>query len=433
MEKIIIDIMGAGLSLFSILTLFGNIWVKLSIKNYIFITGVIINAIIGIVVAIFFLNSVFLPIIGFFLYFLLSLFYDSGFAYKLLLSLAFSAINFVSELLTAMVFMNMLSIPMENIQDNISIYAYGVLTSNFIVLFIVYIIKYFNEKNKNTPDKNFNILMAFMPLQSIIICYIVTEYSIQIDINYFSPLGLAAIFISVSLIIVTMVLLNKQKKALSFKNAFELSQLRLKMQIDHYKEMYQEQQRVKTIRHEMNNNLIAISGMLKSGKIDEVINQINGINNYLNDTMNIVESGFPPIDAIMSSKIVKAKAFGIRVNYKIIIDAELYIDQFDISVIVANTLDNAIEGINRSTGEIKQIILNILKMNDYISIYVENHASGLIYDNYQTSKPDKNDHGFGIPQINEIAKKYNGYISPVYDPEKKIFSMAIMLKNQKSN
>jgi len=41
-----------------------------------------------------------------------------------------------------------------------------------------------------------------------------------------------------------MIILNKQQKALVYKRDYEVAQARLKMQIEHYQAIYQEQQRV---------------------------------------------------------------------------------------------------------------------------------------------------------------------------------------------
>ena len=227
-----------------------------------------------------------------------------------------------------------------------------------------------------------------------------------------------------------MIILNKQQKALIYKRDYEVAQARLKMQIEHYQAIYQEQQRIKSIRHDINNNLIAISGMLKNRQVQEAVAQINKICDNVVKISDTVNTGFPPIDAILSTKIAKARESDIEIVYSILIDGELYIDQFDIAVILANALDNAIEGIMQSDNVERKIAVNISRAAEYISIFIENNATGLIYNDFLTTKPDGNNHGFGMAQMTEVAQKYNGSLRPSYDSQLKKFSLKGMLKNQ---
>ena len=122
--------------------------------------------------------------------------------------------------------------------------------------------------------------------------------------------------------------------------------------------------------------------------------------------------------------------YGIQIQYKVIIENGLHIDQFDLAAIIANALDNAIEGIVRSEGVDKRILLHISSTSEYISILVENAAAGPVNKHFVTTKPDKVNHGFGITQMKSVAKKYSGDVQPEYDPYAGKFSLNVLLKNQ---
>jgi sensor histidine kinase regulating citrate/malate metabolism len=173
--------------------------------------------------------------------------------------------------------------------------------------------------------------------------------------------------------------------------------------------------------------------MLKMGQVDDAIRRINEKNEHINEAEDLVNTGLPSIDAILSEKVGKARKYGIDIGYTIIIDGGLEIDQHDIAVTIASALDNAIEGVVRSDDVSKVITLNMCRIGEYISILVENDATGPIYDDYRTTKPDKNNHGFGMRQMREVSQKYNGSFRPSYDKNKRRFSLKIMLKNQKTN
>jgi len=430
MELLLIDILGAGLGIFATLLMFETFWVKKKVKQLYFFCGILLNATLSVILTVLLQNTLVLPIIMVILKFFLSYYFYSGVAYKVFLTLLVSAIALVAEMLIGVILIQMLDIPLEYIQTSMSLYMFGVLTSNLFTIFVIFTIRIFKKKTKQNADRQFNLLMAFMPIQSIILCYIVLVNSIIADQQHSITIGLTAIFLSILLISITMIILNRYQTALTYKNEYELEQAKLKMQIDHYQEIYQEQQRVKSIRHEMGNNLISLSGMLKHERINEAIARINEISEAVEKATDIVDTGLPPIDAILSAKIVKANVSGINIIYNVFIDSDLFINQFDIAAIIANALDNAIEGIERSEGQNKDIILNIGRTADYISILVENCTGGPVYEDFQTTKPEKNDHGFGMTQIKEVVTKYNGSFQPLYDSEEEKFTLRIMLKNQ---
>ena len=94
--------------------------------------------------------------------------------------------------------------------------------------------------------------------------------------------------------------------------------------------------------------------------------------------------------------------------------------------------DNAIEGILRSDGVDRNVLVHISSASDYISIFVENFASGPVDVSFRTSKRDKSNHGFGIVQMKSIAQKYFGDVQLDFNSETGKFSLNILLKNQRS-
>ena len=337
---------------------------------------------------------------------------------------------FAVEMLVFILIIRVLNITAEQIQTIPGSYLPGVLVSKLFALLLVYILRVFIKKGKQESNMRFNLLMAFLPVQSIILCYIVYGYSVSIDALQSNTLGIVAVAISLSLVIITMHILNNQLKALAYKKEFELAQARLRIQIEHYQQLYQNQHEVRAIRHSISNSLAAISGMLTEGLVDDAIERINGIHSDAVKTSAIVNTGLPPVDAVLTAKIARAKESNIRIKHNVLIDDTQDIDQFDMAIIIADALDNAIEGIARSTDVDRSIMLNIAGTTDYISIIVENFTSEPVNEGFRTSKPDKDNHGFGIMNMKSIAQKYDGDIKPVFSPETGKFSLMVLLRNR---
>jgi len=429
MDILLIDFFGAGLGIFATLLIYETFLLRKVIRSVFFFSGFLTATLACVALTLTLQNTLVLPLMMLIIVFCLSYFFTASVTHRLLLSLAIIAIRFTAEIVFGFFVIYVFLLPIEQTQTDSTLYMFGVLATNLMSLFITFIVRAFIKGNKQYADRQFNLIVAFMPLQAILLCYIVVDYSIRSNSQEFSFLGITAILLSVLLIFITMVILDKQRKALTYKSEYFYTQERLKMQIEHYKEIYKEQHEIRRARHEISNNLILISGLLKSGKTQEAINKICKLTEDMNSSIKVVDHGFPPIDAILNAKISRANECSIIVEQTFLIDDDLHIDQSDIAIVLANALDNAIEGSQRSLRTDTKIILDIRLISDYLSILIENEALGPVYTNFQTSKPDKKSHGFGMTQMKEIVSKYKGSFQPHYDQKAKRFSLRIMMMN----
>jgi len=429
MDMILIDFLGAAFEIVISLMLFSAFWRRKNIKLPLFIIGISLAIILNIVATAFLQNSTFLPIVSTAILFALSFYYISGITIKITITALGSAILFLTEQFIAYLAIHAFGIPITQVQNDPNFYLTAVLVSKLLSLFIIYVIKVITNGIKQEADKQFNLLMAVMPLQSMILCFIAYGYTADIDALKNSSLWIVAVVISLVLVFIIVFILNNQHKALLYKKEYELSQSRLDIQIEHYQKLYQAQREVKLIRHDISNELVAISGMLTNGNLHDAISRINGIHSDLGKTSEIVDTKIPPVDAVLTAKINKACELDIRIHYKVLIDDKLGIDQFDLASIVANALDNAIEAIVRSAGVERSIFLHIASAVDCITVLVENYSSEPVDESFKTSKPDISNHGFGIAQMRSIAIKYNGDIQPSFNPLTGKFSLNVLLQN----
>jgi hypothetical protein len=429
MNILLINLLGAASEIVVSLMLFSSFWCRKNIKRRLFVVGILLAIILNIVATAFLQNKTLLPIVSTVILFALSFYYVSGIITKIPITLLGSAILFLSEQFIAFLAKNALAIPIVQVQNDPKFYLTAVLVSKLFSLFIIYIIKVITNGIKQEADKQFNLLMTIMPLQSMILCFIAYGYTADIDALRNSSLWIVAVIISLVLVFVIVYILNSQHKALLYKKEYELSQSRLSIQIEHYQKLYQAQREVRSIRHDISNELVAISGILVNGNVQDAISRINGIHSDLVKTLEIVDTKLPPVDAVLTAKINRACELDIRIQYKVLIDDTLNIDQFDLAIIVANALDNSIEAIARSCDVDKSILLHISSAVDYITVLVENYSSGPVDENFKTSNLDTSNHGFGIAQIKSIAHKYNGDVQPNYNPQTRKFSLLVMLQN----
>jgi sensor histidine kinase regulating citrate/malate metabolism len=143
-----------------------------------------------------------------------------------------------------------------------------------------------------------------------------------------------------------------------------------------------------------------------------------------------VNTGNVIIDSIMNFKISEAEKFSIKCNTKIIIPWDLKLNSFEMTAILGNLMDNAIEA-NKNINEKKRQINFTMKYDrGRLFIRISNPYNQKILKNkntkkFLTTKKDNSNHGKGISSIKNIVEKNDGLIDIDYDNN--IFQVRITL------
>ena len=431
MERLFIDVLGLSLGIAVAFIFYSMLWSRKKINLVKCLCGILI-IMVGYAVSVYILlNTPLLSAVSFITMFLFSFFFESGFKAKLLFSLVVSAMSLATELLVARIFMNLLGVPLERLQNDLTFYFIGVVISNLTALLLVLVIRFFMKGYNKDGGTKFFLLTSIMPVQSIVISFVVYFYSIEPSNAQVSPLGVIAILVSVSLVFVVMFIVKKLRISIDYESELITAEVRLNTQIEQYKKLYEAQKDLRVVRHDFNNDLISIFGLMEDGRYEDAKSRVQSISSSISKAAFLVNTEIPELDAVINTKMDKAMKLGIETLHRIKLVDKLIIDSYDLAKLVASALDNAIEGINRSYDVDKTIILSITNVTGCVSVAVENHTTGPVYKNFKSSKPDKANHGFGMKQMKDIASKYSGDFNPVYDEKRGVFSLKVLLQNKK--
>ena len=125
----------------------------------------------------------------------------------------------------------------------------------------------------------------------------------------------------------------------------------------------------------------------------------------------------------------------MKLEYLIEAGANLGIKDLDISTVLMNLIDNAIEACERDMLENAVISLKIKDGGSYVFITVTNPVSNAettmrLFEE-GTSKQDVKRHGYGKQIVSAIAEKHNGAIK--YSAEDGLFRADVMLEKDEQN
>lgn len=183
-------------------------------------------------------------------------------------------------------------------------------------------------------------------------------------------------------------------------------------------------------RHDYHNHIQTMKAYMAMGQYDKMDSFLNELDKDLTTVDTVIKTGNVMIDAILNSKISLAKSKGIAVEAKAIVPKELNttITEVDLSLIIGNLMDNAIEASLKTEDEEKRFIrvyIDILKGQLYI--YIMNSVGenlkrvGKVYESTKDSKY----HGFGLMRIDKVVERYNGYLER--QDEEGVFATEVML------
>ncbi len=227
----------------------------------------------------------------------------------------------------------------------------------------------------------------------------------------------ALIFISLEYLL-QRIMKREEDKTIIYQNKL------MKQQMDEIENIYMT---MRGWRHDYHNHLQSLKGYLSLNKVEQMKNYLNELETDLDSIDTLYHSGNLQLDSILNAKLAIAEKGQIRIHCDASIPPQLHVSDLDLCVILGNLLDNAIESCRKIKDPDERFIrvyIGILKKQLYISI--TNATSETVKqrtDHYFTTK--RGDHGHGLKRVDQVVKKYDGYLNRQNEPG--IFATEIVL------
>lgn len=178
-------------------------------------------------------------------------------------------------------------------------------------------------------------------------------------------------------------------------------------------------------KHDFHHHLQTLKGQLEAGEVDRALAYIEQLDNQLMNVDNLLKTGNVSLDAILSAKIAQAKVDSIAVTVKANVPDSLTISDVELSIIIGNLLDNAIEAC-RSVDS-----------NRFIRIYISMKGKMLYFSMLNSSGEKKKKtgsifatqkegmHGFGLRRAEAILEEHGGWVK--YNSEDGAFTSEFLV------
>lgn len=273
----------------------------------------------------------------------------------------------------------------------------------------------FNQRRKEWLFFAFTFFLFW--LASIVFIAIFPSKVIDTDIT-FAIFSVSLGFFLISMVVIyffTEICLYYQKEEKMF--LLEENYTEIEKQIAQQNQINKQ---IRKIQHDMKNHIRNINCLLKNkasvgaeSLLEELKSDIDNINI---DILHM--SGNCIIDSITAYNMALCQERNIRFEYTLETVGILQIKAADISSLLSNLLDNAMDAAEKA--DVPMINLKVFKYKNFLTIVVKNSYSTIPViekNRLVTTKNNKLYHGLGTEIISDIVEKYHGNFTYEYDKE----------------
>lgn len=242
---------------------------------------------------------------------------------------------------------------------------------------------------------------------------------------------------AVTAIVVVIVLYQgiRAKQEEKLQNELLAAQIdRIRQHMEQVEDLYQS---IRSIRHDMTNHILTLERLYEGNKAEEARAYSAELKTALGRMAGGIKSGNPVTDVILQEAKNEAE------KRKILFHSEFYyptganVNAFDVSVILNNALQNAVE--NAGESGTPYISVFSYRRNNAYMIEISNSFMGDLQWDTETGlpvtskeKPDghgySQTHGYGLANIRRVAEKYAGDIDIVQKDGEFCLTVMLMLE-----
>jgi len=401
-------------------------------NNYMIIDSLLI-IIISIVTSIFtqfgitpYIKLIFISI----LLFLITFLYGLKSYQRVLIVVMYYFILIISELLVTLLASNILNINVEGLQTGYTYFFLG-LFSKFLSILIFTLISRKLLNTKIILPRILNYLMisilSLSTISMVLLFYSSLSLSSESAIFTRFLICLFTLFISLG----TMVMyfnanafyIDLQKETTKSINnkSYEKFIINAELRINTLSKIW----------HDMGNHIKTLEKMSKIENCSH-IDYINSMKSKLKSIPNSINTGNNLVDIILNDKCSEATMQGIDFDIKAIVPPKITIGDIDLSSILFNTIDNAIEACLNYNEDNKYIYLELYLDGNFLCYKIKNsytpirnNALNKIYFN----KKQYISSGCGLSIIEDIVDKYDGHMDIKKDDKEYSVTIILHLKS----
>lgn len=349
---------------------------------------------------------------------------------RLLFSVILIVLFILAEMVIGLLLSMIFRLSVDEITSNPFLYMQGVLVSKLFMFAAVKSFHFFSRPHEGRGTKWLFVLLMFFPLSTFLVVYLIGDsLSVQTSTAQL-VLPLITVFLLIGSNVLLFYFLERQLQLIEQQPQEQLIRQQIEYQITYYKSLAEKQRVSNKAMHDLKNELLGIRDLLNANT-SQGMEKLNEICAAAFSAQSVTLTGNDTLDGLISMKQQQMQEYGISFEPSIHMPVTNRIHTLDLCVVLGNLLDNAIEAVGQlPSDKPRQISMTATQINHYLSLKITNTVAqpvALGEDGPQTTKLEREQHGFGLKSVQEIAEKYNGACS--FCNGNDTFSVIVMMQN----
>lgn len=170
-------------------------------------------------------------------------------------------------------------------------------------------------------------------------------------------------------------------------------------------------QQTRELHHDMKNHLLSISSILSEQGKEKALRYIEQLTGELKSEGLYARCGNTILDSILNTKMAMVADKDISCDLEVNIDKDLSLPAKEITVILCNLIDNAMEAVQELEGDERWMRVRIVQKPGRVVIKTLNPFEGerkTIKGKYPSTKKNREEHGIGLQNVERTVKQLGG-------------------------
>lgn len=310
-----------------------------------------------------------------------------------------------------------------NYIEDYSVYSlYLILLRIFIqsaLLPIIYL--YFRNPYKKMLKSISNSLISMISFYTIAIFLFLSNYydfyndRVELYSGFNSILNVIIIILSYIVVFMAIWSINKNME-LEYK--FKTIDTQVELQKQNYKNLHKSIENYYAFKHDIRHHALVIKSMMDAKNYIEAAEYMDKFTeNEIFENVGALCKNFA-VDSILKHYMSIAMKNNIEFKFNINIPENINIDNIDLSIVIGNCIENAIEACNNIKDKSKKYInINAEIKGFQLIVKIKNSFNGQVIKEDNVIKTSKigEGHGIGLSNIRNVTEKYNGYLNIKYN------------------
>lgn len=179
-----------------------------------------------------------------------------------------------------------------------------------------------------------------------------------------------------------------------------------------YRQLSRAIEETRRLRHDMRHHLNALSALNAQGKQEEIAEYLKQYGTVYDQLEKQKSSGDPVVDSVLEYYLSQAREAGVAVECRASLPKGSGVDATDITVLLGNCLENALEAVRVLPPEERRLSVEIMPSGVVLLIRIINSCGDMPdsgdFAGWEEFSKAKGREGVGLRSVALIAEKYGG-------------------------